>query len=194
MGWALAHTARGCLLFPSGCSGGAVGQQPQASLRLSPHPSLGPLPHLQHQEDGSRVPLAGMGAPGHRGRAPRLTGVLETSLKWGGNPRLLFPTRGGGPRRGQGARRPPPTRGLVPAPLAGEVTPLPRPGTGVRAVGGAGEPGSPYLSASPAACSWRPCGWSAFSPGRSAAWSPCASAGRPRAAQPAGGRRVGSLA
>ena len=84
MGWALAHTARGSLLFPSGCSGGAVGQQPQASLRLSPHPSLGPLPHLLHQEDGSRVPLAGMGAPGHRGRAPRLTGGLETSLKWEG--------------------------------------------------------------------------------------------------------------
>lgn len=71
---------------------------------------------------------------------------------------------------------------------------------------GGGDPANPYLSVSPVSRSWGPCDWSAFSPGRSAAWSPpesrqslaracsgitdCRVWRRRRAARPAGARRV----
>lgn len=70
---------------------------------------------------------------------------------------------------------------------------------------GGGDPANPYLSVSPVSRSWGPCDWSAFSPGRSAAWSPpesrqglepaaghtdCSFWRRLRAARPAGARRV----
>lgn len=101
------------------------------------------------------------------GGEPRVVGDLETSLS--------------------GERSSTRSAGLdspAPSSLAGELPPLlltwgrchPRPGASPPAprepepCAGAGEPGSPYLSESPAPRSWGPCGWSAFSPGRSAAW------------------------
>lgn len=71
---------------------------------------------------------------------------------------------------------------------------------------GGGGPAKPYLSVSPVSRSWGLCDWSAFSPGRSAAWSPpegrqsesracsgnpgCRVWRRRRAARSAGARRV----
>ena len=43
----------------------ALGRPPSLSS-----PSVGAFPNLLHQEGGSGIPLAGMGARGHRGRAP----------------------------------------------------------------------------------------------------------------------------
>lgn len=104
-------------------------------------------------------------------------GGLETSLSG-----ERMPTHSAGRGLGLG----PPTylqpRGLG-ASRAGELTPLFLPGTGVPRSQGlpslaqrklkpwaaAAESGSPYLFGSPAPRSWGPCGWSAFSPGKSAA-------------------------
>lgn len=119
-----------------------------------------------------RVLLTGMGAPGHSGRA-QSDWEPKNFSKRRENPYALRRTR---------TTYLQPTPGLGPS-LGGELPPL-LPGTDVtRSQGplppaprepepwaGAGEPGSPYLSASPAPRSWGPCGWSAFSPGRSAAW------------------------
>uniref|UniRef100_A0A8C9IRH7 Uncharacterized protein n=1 Tax=Piliocolobus tephrosceles TaxID=591936 RepID=A0A8C9IRH7_9PRIM len=116
----------------------------------------------------------------------RLRG-LENFSKLGENPPSLCRRRGSVTRSG-GARGPPTF--LQPQPLRrgagsfsshlGQVSPQPPAPRGLslspapqgRVPGGARGSGSPYLSASPAAGSWGPCGWSAFSPGRSAACSP----------------------
>lgn len=159
-------------------------------------PVPGTLPHRLHQEDGSRVPLGGMGAPGHTGRAPRVTGGLETSLSGEG----ISLSKSGGPRHGQGARRPPTHRGSRPRSAgAGVATPLLPPGTGVRALGGAGEPAAPtclrlqlpVVGGPVVGVRFHQEGARHGSPARG---SPCASGRRPRAAQRAGGPRLGSLA
>lgn len=137
-------------------------RRPSESLPTIP----GPFPKLLPHEDGYGFFYLGWARQAIGGE-PRVIGNLESYLS--GRESLLAPLDSATylPSALQVSYRLSSLPGTHVTHSQGPPPPAP-PEPEPRA--GAREPCSAYLSVSPAPRSWGPCGWSAFSPGRSAAW------------------------
>lgn len=123
------------LLVLSGCSGGALGQQPQVLPSLSPPipgspPTYPPKPPAPGRWLQGSLSWDGFTRP--QGESPKVTGGLETSLS-GEGIRACSAQRGAeAPEADEAPGGHPPTHPGSRSRSAGKVTPFLPPGTGVR--------------------------------------------------------------